>query len=169
MGGAGDAAQTAFTGIRRTAGPAIPPGATPTEDPTMFKPALSPLVRGLCATALAALALPAFAVGARCPSGSAVTEITPQFQNGVLRCIARSQVTPACPPSHPMYRIMPEQNGHSSTDFCAPPNIVVPAPSQRANVMCPPGMSLVINGGIGNRDICRSGSTTQVPPQLIPN
>lgn len=135
----------------------------------MFKPTLSSSVRALCVAGFAALSVPAFAVGAKCPAGNAVLEVTPQFQGGVLRCQARAQATPACPLSHPMYRIMPEQTGQSPTDFCAPPNVIVPAPSQRANVQCPPGMNLVINGGAGNRDLCRSGSTTQVAPQLIAN
>ena len=73
---------------------------------------------------LAALSLPAWAVGAKCADSSPVADITPQYQNGVLRCIRRAQATPACPPTHPMYRIMPEQGGHSPTDFCAPANII---------------------------------------------
>ena len=135
----------------------------------MFKPTLSSLARTLCVAGFAALSLPAFAVGAKCPASSATADITSQYQNGVLRCIRRLQATPACPPTHPIYKIMPEQSGQSPSDYCAPPNIIVPAPSQRANVMCPPGMNLVINGGSGNRDECRSGSTTQVAPLLIPN
>lgn len=135
----------------------------------MFQPPLSLLARTLCAASFTALSLPAFAVGAKCPASSAAADITSQYQGGVLRCLRRLQASPACPPTHPIYKIMPEQSGQLPTDYCAPPNIIVPAPSQRANVMCPSGMSLAINGGAGNRDECRSGSTTQVPPLLIPN
>ena len=135
----------------------------------MFQPTLPCALRALVVAGFAALSLPAFAVGAKCPDGNAVTEVTPQYQNGVLRCIRRAQATPACPPTHPIYKIMPEQAGQSPNDYCAPPNIIVPAPSQRANVMCPPGMNLVVNGGSGNRDECRATGTTQVAPLLIPN
>jgi hypothetical protein len=148
---------------------AVATSITTTEEPTMSHLAPTPLVRTLCVAALAALSLPALAVGARCPAGSAVLEVTSQFQGGVLRCIARGQATPACPPSHPVYRIMPEQTGQPAADFCAPPNLIVPAPSQRASVQCPSGMNVVINGGNGNRDLCRAGGTTQVPPTIIPN
>lgn len=135
----------------------------------MFQPTLSRALRASCLAGFAALALPAHAVGAKCPNSGPAADITSSYQNGVLRCIRRAQASPACPPSHPVYRIMPEQAGQPPTDFCAPPNLIVPAPSQRAGVMCPPGMNLVVNGGAGNRDECRAGSTTQVAPLLIPN
>lgn len=135
----------------------------------MSQPPLSCALRALAVAALAALSLPAWAVGAKCADGGPAADITPQYQNGVLRCIRRAQATPACPPTHPMYKIMPEQAGQPPTDFCAPANIIVPAPSQRASVMCPPGMNLVVNGGSGKRDECRATSTTQVVPILIPN
>ncbi|MBX3635679.1 MAG: hypothetical protein KF683_09880 [Rubrivivax sp.] len=57
-----------------------------------------------------------------------------------------------------MYRLGPERTGPSPADLCAPPSLIVPAPSQRANVQCPPGMNLVISGDDGIRGLCRSGS-----------
>ncbi|MBW4531538.1 MAG: hypothetical protein KME02_12720 [Aphanothece saxicola GSE-SYN-MK-01-06B] len=135
----------------------------------MLKPTIATLVYTLCVSGFASMSLPAYALGAKCPASSSGATITPLFLNSVLRCNRRTQATPICPPTHPIYRIMPEQTGQSATDFCAPANVMVPAPSQRANVMCPSSMNLVVNGGSGNSDICRSGSTTQVAPLLIPN
>lgn len=138
----------------------------------MFKPTPTRALRTLCIAAFAAVSLPAFAVGATCPPDSAQREVTPQFQGGVLRCLARGLATPACPPTHAVYRIMPEQSGQPAQDFCAPPNLIVPAPSQRAGVMCPPGMSVVIRGSTpigGKRDVCRSPDAMQIPPTIIPN
>ena len=138
----------------------------------MSRPALSPTLRTWCVAAVTAVWLPAFAVGAKCPVDSVQREVAAQFQGGVLRCLARGLATPACPPPHPMYRIMPEQSGQPAQDFCAPANIIVPAPSQRAGVMCPPGMNVVIRGsgsGGDKRDTCRSADTLQIPPAIIPN
>ncbi|MCW5609770.1 MAG: hypothetical protein KIS83_03640 [Rubrivivax sp.] len=129
-------------------------------------------LRALVAAALTALSLPSLAVGAICPADSTQRDVTPQFQGGVLRCLARGLATPACPPTHAIYRIMPEQSGQPAQDFCAPPNIIVPAPSQRASVNCPPGMNVVIQGASGQgdkRDVCRSANTMQIPPTIIPN
>ncbi len=139
----------------------------PKKDATLFKPTLSTLVCALCVTGVSAVVQPAYAVGAKCPASTASATITSQFQSGVLRCLRRTQATPICPPTHPMYRIMPEPSGQPPTDFCAPPNIIVPAPSQRARLICPPGMRLAIND-VG-RDSCRSDNTTQVAPLLIPD
>lgn len=128
-----------------------------------------PAARLVVALGLGALALPAFAVGAKCPVDNAAVDVTPQFQNNVLRCIARGQATPTCPPTHPVYKIRPGEGESTQIDYCAPPNLLVPAPNQRADVRCPPGMSRVTNAGPGNQDLCRSTSTNQVPPILIPN
>ncbi|MBL8323433.1 MAG: hypothetical protein JNJ89_00590 [Rubrivivax sp.] len=137
-----------------------------------------PLLVAVLALGLGCTALPAFAVGAKCPDDSAVLDVQPQFQNNILRCIARAQAPTACPPSHPQYVVMPVQTGQpavqnppfgANTDFCRPPNILVPAPSQVSQVMCPPGMSRVTDAGPGARDLCRATNTTQVPPILIPN
>ncbi|MCW5634153.1 MAG: hypothetical protein KIT17_12530 [Rubrivivax sp.] len=138
--------------------------------------------RRLAATAfvfgLGAVSLPAFAVGARCPTDNAALDVTTQFSNNTLRCIARAQAPTACPPSHPVYVVMPVQVGQpavpsppfgANTDFCRPGNIIMPAPSQVAPVACPPGMNRVTDAGPGARDLCRANGTTQVPPVIIPN
>lgn len=137
-----------------------------------------PLLTALVVLGLGGAALPASAVGAKCPDDSPVLDVTPQFQNNILRCIARAQAPTACPPTHPQYVVMPVQTGQpavpsppfgANTDFCRPPNLLVPAPSQVSPVMCPPGMDRVTDAGPGARDLCRAGSTSQVPPILIPN
>ncbi|MBI5716434.1 MAG: hypothetical protein HZC37_01960 [Burkholderiales bacterium] len=138
------------------------------------------LLTAVAALGLGAAALPAFAVGAKCPDGSAVLDVDPVFNSntGILRCTARAQAPTACPPSHPQYVVMPVQTGQpavpnppygANTDFCRPVNIAFPAPSQVAPVLCPPGMSRVTDAGPGARDLCRATSTSQVPPLLIPN
>lgn len=138
------------------------------------------LVAAAFTLGLGIAASPAFAVGARCPNDTPVLSVEPTFnsQDGILRCIARAQAPTACPPSHPVYVVMPVQTGQpavpnppfgANTDFCRPPNLLIPAPSQVAQVACPPGMNRATNAGPGSRDLCRAGSTTQVPPLLIPN
>lgn len=143
----------------------------------MSKP-LRPLFAAALAFGLGSIAPSAFAVGATCPDGSPVLNVSSQYQNEVLRCTARAQAPTACPPSHPQYVVMPVQTGQpavqnppfgANTDFCRPANILVPAPSQVAAVACPPGMSRVTDAGPGARDLCRATSTSQVPPLLIPN
>jgi len=139
-----------------------------------------PLFVAALALGLGSITLPAFAVGAKCPEDNAVLNVDPQFNanTGILRCIARAQAPTACPPTHPQYVVMPVQTGQpavpnppfgANTDFCRPPNLLVPAPSQVAPVACPPGMNRVTDAGPGARDLCRAGSTSQVPPILIPN
>lgn len=142
-----------------------------------------PVFRAALALALGAAALPAFAVGAKCPNDSPTLDVTSTYQNLVLRCTARARAVPACPPTHPQKVVMPNSSitappFGTNRDFCRPLNLVITAPSQAAQVMCPPGMNLDVNANPGPAqnpppasaaDACLATSTTQVPPILIPN
>jgi hypothetical protein len=139
------------------------------------------LAAAVFALGLGSAALPAFAVGAKCPPDTPVLRVESSYDNQteILRCTARAQAPTTCPsPTHPVYQQMPPPQGQPAipnppygpnVDFCKPPNIVISAPSQVAPVVCPPGMSRVTDAGAGSRDLCRANSTSQVPPVIIPN
>lgn len=140
----------------------------------MSKP-LRPLIAFMLACGLGSIAPSAFAVGATCPDDSASRDVESQYQGGVLRCIARARANAACPPTHPQKVAMPPGSSQdavpnppygATTDFCRPLNLIITAPSQAAQIVCPPGMSRVVRSGA---DICRATATTQLPPVLIPN
>lgn len=134
-----------------------------------------PLLAAVLAFGLGGIAQPVFAVGAKCPTDSAVLDVEPQFTNNILRCIARAQAGSACPPTHPEKVQMPVQAGQPAVqnppfgpnaDFCRTNNLIITAPSQVAQILCPPGMQRIVRNGA---DLCRATATSQVPPVLIPN
>ncbi|MDP1649009.1 MAG: hypothetical protein Q8M01_12540 [Rubrivivax sp.] len=111
------------------------------------------------ALCLAAFAAPAAAApGAKCPASTAAGTVTSQFSNNVLRCERRAIAQPVCPPTHLNYVV---QGGQ---DVCKTVNIAMPPPGPLSKTpQCGPGMSLVPDGGAGNRDQCRGGTTNVMP------
>jgi len=144
------------------------------DDPVRAVRAGAPRLLGAALLALGLVAAgPAAAVGAKCPASTTVLEVTPQFQDGVLRCIGRARAPVACTsPTHPQHQIMPNPdvtirlNQSANLDYCRPTNLVMASPTPAMPMSCPPGMSIQVQNG---RDYCRAGATSQLAPALIPN
>lgn len=147
----------------------------PEGNPMSRHPVIHPPI-GACVLALglAAASLPAFAQSAQCPPDTPLAQYIDNWDGTRLRCTRRQLAPPACPPTHPQKVAMPPATGQDAvpvapfggtTDFCRPFNIIITAPSQAAQVICPPGLQLDVRNG---PDVCRSSQTTPVPPILVP-
>jgi hypothetical protein len=78
-----------------------------------------------------------------------VLHVRSSYQNLILRCHARAQAVPACPPAFPQRVAMPPASGQPEVanppfgpnrDFCRPLKIIITAPNQVALIVCPAGM-----------------------------